>query len=344
MIAVYGASGYTGRLVANELARRKVKMVLIGRNFKKLQQVAESMDMRDTEVHAVSHERKSLEAAFQDCDTVINCAGPFIQLGELTIEAAVSAGCHYVDTSGEQLYIKRTFDELSERARISGVTLIPGATESGLLGDLGAHMAAEHVSPVKEITVAHQVVNPAPSRGTLQTFLANLDFFHNGGLSWVDGKFTVGGSARRSVFNFLDDSGARAVAKFAAPSVVTIPRHVSAGRVEGVVEADLIASFDSLTPEILHSLPAMGPSVESRRAAIFRVLVDASGTDGSRALTVIEGIDPYMTTAAIAVEAATRITLEKPKHGVLAPAQAFDAVSFLDSLTPFGVSRETVIA
>ncbi|MFJ9753034.1 saccharopine dehydrogenase family protein [Streptomyces chartreusis] len=343
MIAVYGASGYTGRLVASELARRKIKMVLIGRDFKKIHQVAESVAVRNAELHAVSHERQSLEIAFRDCEAVINCAGPFIQLGEVTIEAAIAAGCHYVDTSGEQLYIKRVFDALSERARISGVTLIPGATESGLLGDLGAHLAAEHVSPDRDITVAHQVVNPAPSRGTLQTFLANLDFFHSGGLSWVDGNFAVGGSARRSVFDFLGDSGARAVTKFAAPSVVTIPRHVSASRVEGVVEANLIASFDFLTPEILDSLP-MGPSVESRRAAIFRVLVDASGTDGSRALTVIEGIDPYMTTAAIAVEAAIRIILEKPKHGVLAPAEAFDAVSFLDSLAPFGVSRETVIA
>jgi short subunit dehydrogenase-like uncharacterized protein len=61
-------------------------------------------------------------------------------------------------------------------------------------------------------------------------------------------------------------------------------------------------------------------------------VVDA---DGARA--VVEGPDPYGTTAVIAVEAAVRLARDGAEPGVLAPAQAYDPATFLDALAPAGV-------
>ena len=110
-IAVYGASGYTGRLVAAELHRRDIEIVLCGRDGGRLRRAAGEAGITEAELRPAGVEDPpALINAFRDCDAVINCAGPFAFLGEPVVRAAISAGCHYVDTTGEQPYIKRIFD------------------------------------------------------------------------------------------------------------------------------------------------------------------------------------------------------------------------------------------
>ena len=132
-IAVYGAYGYQGKLVVAELTRRGIDAVLVGRDPARLQSVgavgAASVDRRVADTD--DHDR--LVAAFRGADAVINCAGPFIISGVAVIRAAVAAGCQYVDTAGEQLYLKQVFDTFGSAA---GVTIVPGANDDCLPSDL----------------------------------------------------------------------------------------------------------------------------------------------------------------------------------------------------------------
>jgi short subunit dehydrogenase-like uncharacterized protein len=128
------------------------------------------------------------------------------------------------------------------------------------------------------------------------------------------------------------------VARVPLSDVVTVPRHVSARLVEGLVDqavADLLGALPG--PEVLAALPD-GPAEADRRAQTFTYLVDAVTTTGARIRGVVRGRDTYRTTAVVAAEAARRLAEDGAKPGVLAPAQAFDPADFLAALAPAGLT------
>src|SRR6266511_2760272 len=130
---------------------------------------------------------------------------------------------------------------------------------------------------------------------------------------------------------------AASVVKFPLPEVVMIPRHVRAGGIEGLAEAQLGARLSTpIAADVIDSLPD-GPAEDSRLAQRFTIVVEATGVDGDRARGVVYGRDTYGTTAVIAVEAAHRLVTDPARPGVLAPAEGYDPAEFLDFLAPHGV-------
>ncbi|MGI5231304.1 saccharopine dehydrogenase family protein [Actinoallomurus sp. CA-142502] len=334
-IAVYGANGYTGRLVVAELARRGIDLVLVGRDIERLRKTAAGTETRAAGVDDTA----ALAGAFHGCDAVINCAGPFSVSGEAVVRAAIRAGRHYVDISGEQLYLKRIHDTFAQEATEAGVTVVPGVNDDGLPSDLIAHLAARRVSPVAELVIALDLARSgaSPSRGTLRSALANIDTFTDGGLTYRDGDWRPDVPALRTSIVFPGGTGPAPVARFPLPGVVTVPRHVSARHVEGVVRTELVAAFSAVTPEVVDSVPD-GPSEDDRRAGRWTVLAEATGQDGRSARGVVSGPDTYGSTAVIAVESARRLVADGAEPGVLAPAQAYDPIGFLDFLTEHGAT------
>jgi short subunit dehydrogenase-like uncharacterized protein len=173
------------------------------------------------------------------------------------------------------------------------------------------------------------------SRGSGRTALANLDSFADGGLSYQDGRWRAGTPTKCTSFTYPGSAEPSPVVKFALPEIATIPRHVSARHIEAVADAELATRFAAVTPELVENLPE-GPAEDRRQATRFILVADVTGRTG-RARGVIQGTDTYGTTAVTAVEAAHRLLTDGTKPGVLAPAQAFDAADFLESLAPHGV-------
>lgn len=338
-IAVYGASGYQGKLIVASLARRGIDVVLVGRSPGRLREAAALVGLDSVRVADLSDVDR-LAAAFEGCSAVINCAGPFTRSGTAVTRAALTAGCHYVDTSGEQLQIKQTFDAFGAAAEDAGVTVVPAATDGGVPGDLIAHLLADRVGPVESLTTAHRIVGGGGmSRGSLRSVLETAETLRSGGLVYEDGTWhPPGPPARRTAMAFPGSPEEVPVVRFALQEVVTVPRHVDVRRVEGVAEAALSARFTSaVDPALIESLPE-GPAEESRREQRFTIVVDATGRDGRSARGVVSGPDTYGTTAVIAVEAAHRLATDGAEPGVLAPAEAFDPADFLNSLALHGVT------
>jgi short subunit dehydrogenase-like uncharacterized protein len=334
-IAVYGASGYTGKLVVAELARRNIETVLVGRNVDRLRQVGAEVRQAAIDDHP------ALVRAFRGCDAVINCAGPFALLGEPVVRAAIDAGCHYVDIAGEQRYLAWLFETIGPLAEAAGVTVVPSANDDGLPSDLLAHLVAERVQPVRELVIGLDLVRTGapPTRGTLRSALANLDTFTSGGLGYEDGRWHQDIPAHRTSMTFPADTAP--VVKFPLPAVVMVPRHVPASRVEGLARSVLVAGFAGVTPELIEAVPE-GPSEENRRAARWIIVVEATGEDGSQARGIVQGADMQGISAVIAVEAARRLVADGAKPGVLAPAQAFEPGDFLAYLAQWGVELTPV--
>src|SRR6185369_11053987 len=92
LIAVYGATGHTGRFVVDEAQRRGLSVVAVGRSAARLAQTAPRAAARRV---AELDDPASLDAAFAGCAAVINCAGPFLDTAAPVARAALRAGCHY---------------------------------------------------------------------------------------------------------------------------------------------------------------------------------------------------------------------------------------------------------
>jgi short subunit dehydrogenase-like uncharacterized protein len=340
IIAVFGASGYQGKLILAELARRGADLVAVGRDAARLRAGATAAGLAGAPrriADAADHE--AMVTAFAGCSAVVNCAGPFTLSGGAVVRAAIAAGCHYVDTSGEQLHIKKIFDTFDTAAQGSAVSIVPAATDGCVLIDLTAHLLADAAGPLSEITTIHLIEGGGgPSRGTLRSVLESSDFIKTGGLTYQDGDWRTGVSASQATVTIPSSLAPIPLMKFLMPEVVTIPRHVRVRRVTGLAEAALGAILGTpIAPEVIRSLPE-GPAADTRRGQQFTYLIDAvAAADGRHIRGSVQGTDTYGTTAVIAAESVLRLTSGPARPGVLAPAQAYDPAGFLSALAEHGV-------
>src|SRR6266849_3336676 len=103
-VIVYGASGYTGRLVCEYLREFNLPFVAAGRDKARIAEALDKVPGIDTvehEIVEVAHDVEPLTELFQGASVVCNTVGPFAQYGREVVEASINAGCHYLDTTGE---------------------------------------------------------------------------------------------------------------------------------------------------------------------------------------------------------------------------------------------------
>ncbi|MFE3226057.1 saccharopine dehydrogenase family protein [Nocardia sp. NPDC059228] len=334
-IAVHGASGFTGSLVAAELVRRDLTPVLVGRDPDRLRRIADQAAIPDAEIH-VAHldDTAALTAAFASTDAVINAAGPFTRWGEPVVRAAIAARRPYLDTTGEPAYLHKILTTYDEPAKQAGVTVIPAVTDDGVPGDLIASLTAARLgAPITEVVIADLRRPGAASRGTARSMAAIMVTEQ---IEYRDGSWQ---SVQEPESTLLEPGEAEPVpmSTLALPGVYTIPRHLETPRVRGVIRSEVGELFASLNSEVAESLPEV-PDAAALDAARWFMLAEATGVDGRRARGWVTGFNAYASTAVIAVEAARRLVADGAPAGTLAPAQAFDAASFLDHLATTGVT------
>jgi short subunit dehydrogenase-like uncharacterized protein len=336
-IAVYGANGFQGKMTTAALAKHAIQPVLVGRNRERLAIAADELGLSAAELRvADTADRRSLPGAFEGCDVVINCAGPFTGHAEAVVSAAISAGCNYVDTAGEQGFVKSIFDNFSNDARNAGVVVLPSATDGTVPADLLAHMIATRIDQIDSIIVAHRIVGGGgPSKGSLRSIVETRGDIATGGLTYEDGAWRSGAPLDRSTMAFVGEEEV-AISKFPLVETITIPRHVRVRRVIGVIETFLAARLAAPLPaEVIEA--TSNPLPEAREDQTFLIVVEATSTDGGVLRGIVEGTDTYGTTAAIAVECARRLVEGQAKSGVLAASQAFEPGEFLDHLAAYNV-------
>lgn len=353
-IAVYGATGYTGTLIARELRRRGADFVIAGRNRAKLDALSEELGGVRTAAASLD-DGAALRALLEPCAAVIACAGPFTLYGEPVVAAAAETGTHYIDTTGEQPFMKMVFDRYGERAAQSGAALVSGMGFDYAPGDMIAALTAEGMGPLEEIAIAYCVRGFAPTPGTA---LSALEIMRGGDVVWRDGEWRpaprgAGGGRWR----FPEPIGEQRMLRYPSGEQITVPRHVETARVRtllsGMVvpprmtalaapaspllELALRTPLRGAAAALVRRLPA-GPNERRRKAARFTIGCEARAGSRVRRGTV-SGTDVYGLTAVTTTHAA--LLCADPSYdrrGALAPAQAFDPAAFLAALADFGVS------
>jgi len=357
-IAVYGATGYTGRLVAAELARRDADFVLAGRSRDKLERLAAEVGGPPVAV-ATLDDPAALRDAFEPCAAVISCAGPFVLHGEPVVRAAIESESAYLDTTGEQPFIRRVFEVHGPAAERAGVPLVTAMGFDYLPGDMLASLTCAGLEPLDDVYLAYAVRAFGPSRGTAASAVGQVS---GGDVEWRDGALVEASqSVRRPDYDFGGEIGVQRMTRYPAGEQITVPRHVQTRNVRTALTAATSVGHPRLAPVVPFTMPLLqmllrtrargpieraiarlpeGPSVEDRRKARFTIACEARAA-GRLRRGIIEGVDVYGLTAVTMVEGALRLT--EPgyaKSGALAPAQAFDPADFLAAIAPAGISYE----
>jgi len=121
---IYGANGYTGKLIAEEAARRGLRPVLAGRNSLALHELGARLDC---EVRVIPlDEPEALVKGISDMVLVLHCAGPFYRTWEPMVRACLASGTHYLDINGEIPVLEALY-KLDTEARENSITMLPGS-------------------------------------------------------------------------------------------------------------------------------------------------------------------------------------------------------------------------
>ena len=324
-IAVYGATGHTGRFVVAELLRRGFTPVAVARDDRKL--AGSGFRERGILTRAASiDEPAALDSAFSGVAAVINCAGPFLDTAEAVAAAAVRARVHYLDVTAEQPSALATFDQFDDSARDAGVAVVPAMGFYGGLSDLLVTAAASGWDAPDEARISVALDTWHPTRGTRITGERNTARR----LIISDGRLAPAPQrAPESTWDFPEPFGRQDVVQLSFSEVALIARHLRVAHLRCFLnQAPLRDLRDPTTP------PPTAVDERGRSSQVFFVeVIVRAGSDSRR--TVARGVDIYAVTAPLVCEAVDRILGGAVgQGGAFAPGELFDADDFLRTLSP----------
>jgi short subunit dehydrogenase-like uncharacterized protein len=139
---LFGATGYTGRLVAEALVKRGARPLLAARNDTAVKQLAAELGGLDATMADVSSP-ETLRAVVTKETVLVTTVGPFLRWGATALDAAVDGGAVYLDSTGEPPFIREVFEKRDASARSTGATLITAFGYDFVPGNLAGALALD---------------------------------------------------------------------------------------------------------------------------------------------------------------------------------------------------------
>ena len=174
-VVVYGASGYTGRLVCEYLREYNIPFIAAGRSADKIQAAMHAnvagIETASYEVVEVAHTAAALTQLFGGASVVLNTVGPFAKFGHEVVQACLSAKCHYTDTTGEQNWLITLEQEYGGKFASAGLLLSPGLAQMYTTGEIAAQLCLE--TPGLDTLDIAVFWGGSPTIASTQTILVN---------------------------------------------------------------------------------------------------------------------------------------------------------------------------
>jgi len=180
---IYGANGYTGKLIAKQARKRDMNPILAGRNTESISAIAAETGF-DCLVFDLD-DAPAVNEALQGVSIVLHCAGPFSATSQPMIEACLRNGCHYLDITGE-ISVFANAHKQSDEARHADVVLMPGVGFDVVPTDCLAATLVKALPAATAIVLAFKS-GSRMSPGTAKTSIEGLA---GGGCVRKDGKLT----------------------------------------------------------------------------------------------------------------------------------------------------------
>jgi len=365
-VVVYGASGYTGRLVCEYLREFNVPFIAAGRDKVRIAEALNrvpGIDTVDHEIVEVAHDIGPLTELFSEARVVCNTVGPFAQYGGQVVEACLAAGCHYVDTTGEQDWLIDCDETYGKPMADKGLLLSPGIAQMYTTGEIAASLCLE----TRGLDTLDILVfwKGSPTIASTRTILVNaclakayyleqnsyVEWPADGGLHdvVVPGQHETGlalpwGGTSHPVWFRRDPRVANVKVLggvFDRALMRGVPQIVGAvvGLIQGLPKAEQHRILTEQAAAVMNQMPPR----ESTRINTSLDSVHASGPLG-RAHCVIHGNSNYKQTGLLQAYAAYSL-LQQPagRVGFASGCQAFGHRQLLGVLRSFGLVMEPVL-
>ncbi|HEY4852331.1 MAG TPA: DUF5938 domain-containing protein [Streptosporangiaceae bacterium] len=365
-VVVYGASGYTGRLICEYLREFNVPFIAAGRDKARIAEALDKVPGIDTVAHEiieVEHQVAPLTELLSGARVVCNTVGPFAQHGGEVVEACIATGCHYIDTTGEQDWLIQCDEAYGQRMADQGLLLSPGVAQMYTTGEIAAGLCLE--TPGLDTLDILVFWKGLPTIASTRTILVNaaLSKAHyleqNEYVEWpadaglysvtVPGQHETGlalpwGGTSHPVWFKRDPRVANVKVLggvFNRPLMLGVPQIVAAAlaQIEGLSEEDRYKALSDQAAAVMNQMPPR----ESTRINTSLDSVHASGPIG-RAHCVIYGNCNYKQTGLLQAYAAYSLLLQPPKRvGFASGCQAFGHRELLGVLRSFGLVMEPIL-
>ena len=366
-VVVYGASGYTGRLICEYLREYNVPFVAAGRDAAKLKQSMQEnvagIETADYEIAEVGHDPKELADLFAGASVVCNTVGPFSVYGPEVVEASLAAGTHYLDTTGEQDWMITCDEKYGAGFAAAGLLLAPGIAQMYTTGEIAAELCLE--KPGLDTLDIAVFWGGSPTIASTLTILVNaatsgaFRLEQNRYEAWdpeaglyqlvLPGQHELAlalpwGGTSHPVWYRRDPRVANVKVLggvFNKPLMLGVPQIVAAA-VEATKDMEPDEKYAALTATASQVMSQMPPR-ENPRLNKSLDSVHASGPLG-RAHVVIHGNQNYKQTGALQAYAAYALLQQPPRRvGFASGCQAFGHRELLGVLRSFGLVSEPVL-
>src|SRR5450432_1034046 len=180
-LMIYGANGYTGRLIAREAAKRGLKPLLAGRNRDELDALAKELGLlrRVFELSNPNEVARNLDGV----NVVLHCAGPFSRTAAPMLNACLDLNVHYLDITGE-IDVFELCHHAHVRAKHQGIIMLPGSGFDVVPTDCTAAMLKQRLPDATSLVLAFEA-GGGPSPGTAKT---SVEGSRKGGRARIDGE------------------------------------------------------------------------------------------------------------------------------------------------------------
>jgi short subunit dehydrogenase-like uncharacterized protein len=344
---LYGANGYTGRLVAERARQVGLRPILAGRNAAEVGAMAAEAGLPHR-VFALD-DPAAVDAGLAGARAVLHCAGPFARTAAPMAAACIRTGTHYLDITGE-IAVFEALARRGDEAKRAGVMLLPGTGFDVVPTDcLAAHLK-RRLPTATHLELAFQA-GGGMSRGTATTAAENLSrggAVREGGrivpvpTAWKSREVDFGSGAV-TVTTIPWGDVATAFHSTGIPNVRVYTRIPSSARRVMALTRHLgwlvgSAPVQKLIQGRIRAAPA-GPSDEQRRrgrSLLWGRVEDAHGRHAEARMQTPEG---YTLTALSAVAIVQRVLAGDVHPGFCTPSLAYGPDFVLETQ---GVSREDV--
>jgi len=340
-VVVFGATGFTGRLVAEYLQSQygsDVSWAMAGRSQDKLEAVRHEMGVsKDVAlIVADSSDTTSLEAMAARTKAVCTTVGPYQLYGDTLVEACVKAGADYVDLSGEPPWMVDTIAKYDAAAKASGARIVHSCGFDSIPFDMGVyflqqHAIAKHGGACTKVRGRVRKMKGTFSGGTAASFGETMKRVMKEPqvLSWLKDPFSLvpnfNGPPQPTGHKPIEETDLGSwSAPFIMASINTKNVHRSNALLghlygedfiydemmltgpgeQGQAIANHVANDDSMSKN--PPKPGEGPSKEERETGYYDVMFVGDAPDGTRLIAGVTGDkDPgYGSTSKMIAEAA----------------------------------------
>jgi short subunit dehydrogenase-like uncharacterized protein len=334
---LYGATGYTGELLAREAVRRGLRPVLAGRNATTVAALAQELDLPWRAFGL--DDAAPLDAALREVACVLHCAGPFAHTAAPMVAACLRTGRHYLDITGE-ISVFEALAGQDAAARAAGIMLLPGVGFDVVPSDCLARHLKNWLPAATRLTLAFRGLGSGVSHGTQATMLlqagAGGTVRRNGALipvptAWKTRAIDFGTGPKLAVTIPWGDvatayysTGIPNIEVFMAvpPSALTL---LKASRYLG----RLLSSRPVQT--FLHRrIPAGGPDATQRAQGRVVLYGEASDAHGNQVVARLTGPEGYTLTVLAALLITEKVLRAEWEPGFQTPAKCYGAELVLE--------------